>query len=77
MPRLIGYMLAIVVTLGAYLAGLHWLVRPPDPWQPDARAPAGSAQPFAVRKRAPLVKPADAAGPQSTASIGFGDEARW
>jgi hypothetical protein len=77
MPGPMGYTLAIVVTLGAYLAGLHWLVSPPDPWRPNARIPASTAQQFAVRKRAPLVKPTKAAGPQSTVSIGFGNEARW
>jgi hypothetical protein len=60
MPALIGYMLAIVVTLGGYFAGLHWLVSPPDPWQANARTQTtGSAHP-AVRKRTP-VRPVEAA----------------
>jgi hypothetical protein len=37
MPGLIGYMVAIVVTLGGYLIGLHWLVSPPDPWRSGAK----------------------------------------
>ncbi len=52
MPALIGYMLAIVVTLGGYFAGLHWLISPPDPWQANARMQTGSAHP-AVKKKAP------------------------
>jgi hypothetical protein len=64
MPGLMGYMLAIVVTLGAYLAGLHWLVSPPDPWQPNAGISRSTAQQFAVRKRALLVKPAETASVQ-------------
>jgi hypothetical protein len=31
-------MIAIVVTLGGYLAGLQWLVTPPDPWQSNPKA---------------------------------------
>jgi hypothetical protein len=61
MPGLIGYMLAIVVTLGGYFAGLHWLISPPDPWQASAKNPAGTAQSFSARKRPPVVKPAEAA----------------
>jgi hypothetical protein len=67
MPGLIGYMLAIVVTLGGYFAGLHWLISPPDPWQPNAKIPASTAQPFAARKRPSVVKPAEAAASQSAA----------
>lgn len=63
MPALIGYMLAIVVTLGGYFAGLHWLISPPDPWQANARMQTtGSAHPVAARKRAPAVKPAETIG---------------
>jgi hypothetical protein len=61
MPGLIGYMVAIVVTLGGYFAGLHWLISPPDPWQSGAKSPASTAQPFIARKRPPVVKPAEAA----------------
>ena len=59
MPALIGYMLAIVVTLGGYFAGLHWLISPPDPWQANARMTTGSVHP-AVKKKTPakLVEPA-------------------
>jgi hypothetical protein len=39
MPALLGYMIAIVVTLGGYMVGLHWLLTPPDPFMPDSRAP--------------------------------------
>jgi len=60
MPALIGYMLAIVVTLGGYFAGLHWLISPPDPWQASARTQASSAHTVAARKRAPP-KPAEIA----------------
>jgi hypothetical protein len=61
MPGLIGYMLAIVVTLGGYFAGLHWMISPPDPWQPNARISASNAQQFSARKKPPVVKPAEAA----------------
>ena len=61
MPALIGYMLAIVITLGGYFAALNWLIRPPDPWQPNAKTPAITAQHIAARKRPPVVKPAEAA----------------
>jgi hypothetical protein len=56
-----GYMLAIVITLGGYFAALNWLIRPPDPWQSSARIPASTAQHFAARKRPPVVKPAEPA----------------
>lgn len=59
MPALIGYMLAIVVTLGGYFAGLHWLISPPDPWQANARMQTSSAHP-AVKRKAPP-KPVEAA----------------
>ena len=63
MPALIGYMLAIVVTLGGYFAGLHWLISPPDPWQANARMQTtGSAHPVAAGKRAPAVRPAESIG---------------
>jgi hypothetical protein len=68
MPALIGYMLAIVITLGGYFAALNWLIRPPDPWQSNARIPASTGQPFAARKRPPVVKPAEAASSDSTAA---------
>jgi hypothetical protein len=67
MPGLIGYMLAIVITLGGYFAALNWLIRPPDPWQSTARIPATTTQHFTARKRPPVVKPAEAANPESTA----------
>lgn len=38
MPALLGYMIAIVVTLGGYMIGLHWLLTPPDPFMPDPRS---------------------------------------
>jgi hypothetical protein len=62
MPGLIGYMLAIVITLGGYFAALNWLIRPPDPWQSSA----STAQHLAVRKRPPVVKPAEPASSDST-----------
>jgi hypothetical protein len=70
MPGLIGYMLAIVITLGGYFAALNWLIRPPDPWQSNARIPASTAQHLAVKKRPPVVKPAEpAASSESTAPV--------
>ena len=66
MPGLIGYMLAIVITLSGYFAALNWLIRPPDPWQSSAKMPASAAQ-HAARKRPPVVKPAEAANSESTA----------
>jgi hypothetical protein len=63
MPGLIGYMLAIVMTLGVYLAGLHWLVNPPDPWQSGPKIPTRTAQQFTGKKRLPpIVNPAEAGG---------------
>jgi hypothetical protein len=61
MSGLIGYMLAIVITLGGYLAGLHWLVSPPDPWQPNPKAAQIAQQ--TERKRLPVVAPAEASVP--------------
>jgi hypothetical protein len=61
MSGLIGYMLAIVITLGGYLAGLHWLVSPPDPWQPNPKAAQIAQQ--TARKRVPVVAPAEASVP--------------
>jgi hypothetical protein len=66
MPALIGYMLAIVITLGGYFAALNWLIRPPDPWQSNAKTPPSTAQHVAVRKRPPVVKPAETANSEST-----------
>jgi hypothetical protein len=60
-------MLAIVITLGGYFAALNWLIRPPDPWQSNAKMPASNAQHAAARKRSPVVKPAEAANSGSTA----------
>jgi len=60
MPGLIGYMLAIVITLGGYYAALSWLIRPPDPWQSSAKI-TSAAQQSAARKRPPVVKPVEAA----------------
>jgi hypothetical protein len=54
-------MLAIVITLGGYLAGLHWLVSPPDPWQPNPKAAQIAKQ--TARKRLPVVAPAEASVP--------------
>src|SRR4051794_37492291 len=60
MPALIGYMLAIVVTLGGYFVGLHWLISPPDPWQANARMQTtGSAHPAA--KKRPAARPVEVA----------------
>jgi hypothetical protein len=61
-------MLAIVITLGGYFAALNWLIRPPDPWQSNAKMPASTSQHVAARKRPPVVKPAEAADSESTAA---------
>jgi len=54
-------MLAIVVTLGGYLAGLHWLINPPDPWQPNPRMAQSNARQSGARKpTSAIVKPAEA-----------------
>jgi hypothetical protein len=55
MPGPIGYMLAIVITLGGYLAGLHWLINPPDPWRPNPKIAQSNAQKFGARKRLPAI----------------------
>ena len=68
MPGLIGYMLAIVITLSGYFAALNWLIRPPDPWQSSAKMPVSTAQHLAARKRPPVVKPAEPANSESTAA---------
>jgi hypothetical protein len=60
-------MLAIVITLGGYFAALNWLIRPPDPWQSNARMPASTAQHYAAKKRPAVVKPAEAPSSESTA----------
>jgi hypothetical protein len=62
MPGLLGYMVAIVVTLGGYLAGLHWLVSPPDPWQSNPKT-AQLAQRTAKKRVPPAVTPAEASTP--------------
>jgi hypothetical protein len=65
MPGLIGYMLAIVVTLGGYFAGLNWLISPPDPWQPNPRISLTTAN--QAKKRPPPVKrPAEASAAELT-----------
>jgi hypothetical protein len=68
MPGLIGYMLAIVVTLGGYYVGLHWLISPPDPWLPNAKLSATTAQQFTARKRQPVVRAAETNNPEPAAS---------
>jgi hypothetical protein len=65
MPGLIGYMLAIVITLSGYFAALNWLIRPPDPWQSSARIPATTAQHLGRKRPPPAVKLA--ANSESTA----------
>jgi hypothetical protein len=67
MPGLIGYMLAIVVTLGSYFAALNWLISPPDPWQSNPKLSQSASQRPASRKRLPpAVRPAEAAIAQET-----------
>jgi len=53
-------MLAIVVTLGGYFAGLHWLISPPDPWQANARMQTTGSAHATAKKRSPA-KPVEAA----------------
>jgi hypothetical protein len=61
-------MVAIVVTLGGYLAGLHWLVSPPDPWQSNPKTAQISRQ-VAKKRLPPVVTPVVAsATPEATAS---------
>jgi hypothetical protein len=59
MPGLLGYMLAIVVTLGGYLAGLHWLISTPDPWQSNPKT-AQLLQKTPRKRLPPVVVPAEA-----------------
>lgn len=66
MPALIGYMVAIVVTLGGYFAGLHWLVSPPDPWQANPKVAQSHATP--AKKRVAAVKPVEPAA-EAEASV--------
>lgn len=68
MLGLVGYMVAIVVTLGGYLAGLHWLVSPPDPWQSYPKTTQIAQQ--TAKKRLPaLVTSVEAsATPEAAAS---------
>ena len=65
MPALIGYMLAIVVTLGGYFVGLQWLISPPDPWTPNAKMPASAQH---ARKHPPVAKPAEIAAAEPVAA---------
>jgi hypothetical protein len=60
MPGLFGYMLAVVVVLGGYFAGLNWLISPPDPWQPDPKITRSVAQQTIKRRLPPVIKPAEA-----------------
>src|SRR4051794_5738855 len=60
MPGLIGYMVAIVVALGGYLIGLHWVVSPPDPWKSSPNI-THLAQPTAKKRVAPVIANAEAA----------------
>jgi hypothetical protein len=53
-------MLAIVVTLGGYFAGLHWLISPPDPWQPNPKLSQSTTQHVARKRTPPVVRPAEA-----------------
>jgi len=57
-------MLAIVITLGGYLAGLHWLVSPSDPWQANPKLAQSSAQ--AAKKRVVPPKPVEAAAAEAS-----------
>lgn len=66
MAGLLGYMLAIVITLGGYLAGLHWLVSPSDPWQANPKLAQSSAQP--AKKRVAPPKPAEATAAEAAAA---------
>src|SRR4051812_5584302 len=66
MAGLLGYMLAIVITLGGYLAGLHWLVSPSDPWQANPKLAQSSAQ--SAKKRVVPPKPAEAAVAEAPAA---------
>jgi hypothetical protein len=68
MPGLFGYMLAVVVVLGGYFAGLHWLISPPDPWQPNPKITQNIAQQTIKKRLPPVVKPVEAgASPELTA----------
>jgi septal ring-binding cell division protein DamX len=58
-------MVAIVMTLGGYLAGLHWLVSPPDPWQSNPKT-AQIAQQTIKKRLPPVVAPAE---PNATAEV--------
>jgi hypothetical protein len=71
MAALFGYMLAIVITLGGYLTGLHWLINPPDPWLPNPKLVQSGVQQFA-KKRVPIVKPVEANPIALTASADTG-----
>jgi hypothetical protein len=53
-------MLAVVVVLGGYFAGLHWLISPPDPWQPNPKITQNIAQQTVKKRLPPVVKPAEA-----------------
>ena len=75
MPGLAGYMVAIVVTLGGYLAGLHWLVSPPDPWQPNPKT-AQITQQIAKKRLHPVVMAAEASD-TSEATASTEPHIRW
>src|SRR5256885_1893222 len=68
MPGLIGYMVAIVVTLGGYLVGLHWLVSPPDPWQSGVKITQIGQPATKKRPSVAMAVPADVAATPAVAA---------
>ena len=67
MPGLRGYMVAFVVALGGYLAALHWLVSPPDPWQSNPKA-AQLLQKTHRKRLPPAITPAEASATAAVSS---------
>jgi hypothetical protein len=60
-------MVAIVVALGGYLAALHWLVSPPDPWQSNPKA-AQLLQKTPRKSLPPTMMPAEASAPRAVSA---------
>jgi hypothetical protein len=56
MPALMGYMLAIVLMLSGYFAGLQWLITPADPWQPNPKLSQSTVQQAGKKRSRPTTQ---------------------
>ena len=58
MPALMGYMVAVVMMLGGYFAGLQWLFTPTDPWQPNPKLSQNNMQQTNQKRMRSMARPA-------------------